>query len=71
MYQILVNLFPLSPVNAQKYFFEYDVLNELIKKKTCLLEQETLDISNFDDWDLMSDSGYVAFLKFILVPLMF
>ena len=61
MYQLLVIFYPLNPVHAQKYYLEYDVLNQLIKKKKCLLDPETLDVSNFDDLDIMSDSGYVVF----------
>ena len=61
MFQILLNMFPISPVNVQRYFLEIDVLNDLIKKKAYLLEQESLDVSYFADLDLMSDSGYVAF----------
>jgi hypothetical protein len=54
-------MFPISPVNVQRYFLEIDVLNDLIKKKAYLLEQESFDVSYFADLDLMSDSGYVAF----------
>jgi hypothetical protein len=44
------------------------MLNRLVEKKKCLLDQETLDASNIAKWEQFSDSGYVVFyLVFVYV----
>ncbi len=61
VWKLLFLLFPINSKNVSHHFLQTDILNRLVEKKKCLLEQQTLDASNLAEWGQLSDSGFVAF----------